>query len=252
MTDTATRSPSTAPSAPPRGRRSELVCAWCGIVGLVVSLVGFSLARFFPVPPKANDTSAEVVHFYLAHLTTFRIGAMLAGLGVCFIGPVLALITLQMWRMARGTTPVLAILQAITGAVTWLLLLVPMVIFEVAAFHPEANPDTTRALHDLAWLLFLTPVGPFSGQALIIAAGIFSDDRPDPVLPRWLAYLNIWVAISFVPALMAYFFKNGPFAWHGIFVFYFGVAFYGMWLAAMSLELVKSVNRYYFMETTCR
>jgi hypothetical protein len=248
MTDAATltgaQTHSAAPVSP-RGRTTELICAWCGVVGLVVALAGFTLARFLPLPPRAHDTSAQVVHYYTHHLTSIRVGLMLAGLGVCLIGPVLALITLQMWRMAQGTSPVLAILQAITGAVTWLLLVVPMIVLEVAAFRPERNPDTTQALHDLGWLLFLTPVGPFSLQGVIIAAGILSADRRDRLLPRWLGYLNIWVAASFVPALMAYFFKTGPFAWHGIFVFWFGVVFYGLWLLAMSLELRTSVVRHY-------
>jgi hypothetical protein len=247
MTDAATVpdvSTATAPTRP-RGRITELACAWCGIAGLVVALAGFTLARFLPVPPKANQTPAQVVHYYTQHLTSIRVGLMLASLGVCLIAPVLALITLQLWRMARGSTPVLAILQAIIGAVTFALLVIPMVVLEVAAFHPERNPDTTQALHDLGWLLFLTPVGPFSLQGVVIAWGIFSDDRPDPLLPRWVGYLNVWVAISFVPALMAYFVKTGPFAWHGIFVFWFGVVFYGTWLLVMSLALLPGVNRHY-------
>jgi hypothetical protein len=249
MTHAATRieSRTTYPVAPgrARGRTIELVCAWCGLAGLVVSLAGFTLARFLPVPPKANDSAAEVVRYYTQHLTSIRLGLMIASLGVCLIAPVLALITLQMWRASPGSSPVLAILQAITGAVTWLLLVVPMIILEAAAFRPERSPDTTQALHDLGWLLFLTPVGPFSLQGAIIAAGVLSDDHPDPLLPRWLGYLNLWVAISFVPALVAYFLKSGPFAWHGIFVFYFGTVFYGLWVLVTSLQMRRSVLRHY-------
>jgi hypothetical protein len=227
------------------GRLAELGCAWSGLVGLAVALAGFVLARFLPLPPKANDTPTEVVHYYVQHLTSIRVGLMLASLGVCLVGPLLALITLQMWRIARGGSPVLAILAAITGAVTWVMLLVPMIVLEVAAFRPGRNPETTQALHDLGWILFLTPVGPFALQGLVIAAAILTDDREEPLLPRWLGYLNIWVALSFVPALLAYFFKSGPFAWHGVFVFYFGVVFYGLWMLIMSVQLRASVLRWH-------
>lgn len=244
----------TAPGAPTddaagragtKGRAVELTCAWAGIVGLVVALVGMVLARILPIPPGPDLSVEEVVDYYTDDLGSVRAGLLLVSVAVCVIGPLVALVTVHILRMHLGRSPVLPILQAVTGAVTWVMLMVPMIILNVAAFRPERDPDTTQALHDLGWILFITPVGPFLLQNLVIAAAVLTDGRPTPVLPRWVGYFNIWVGLLFLPALAAYFFKDGLFAWDGLLVFYLAVFVYGTWMAVMSFVLRQSVLREY-------
>jgi hypothetical protein len=54
-------------------------------------------------------------------------------------------------------------------------------------------------------------------QNFAIGTAILSDRSN--ILPRWVGYMNFWVALSFVPDVLAYFFKAGPFSWRGLFVF---------------------------------
>jgi hypothetical protein len=228
-----------------RARAVELVCAWAGIVGLVGALAGMLLARMLPIAPAPTDSAAEVVDYYTSNLHSIRLGLAILSVAVCSIGPLIALTTVKMLRMGLGGSPILPILQAVTGAVTYVMLMVPMIVLNVAAFRPGRDPEITQALHDLGWLLFLTPVAPFVIQNLAIAAAILSDDRPIPVLPRWLGYFNIWVGLLFLPALGAYFLKDGPLAWNGVLVFYLATVVYGAWMVAMALELRKSVLRHH-------
>lgn len=167
---------------------------------------------------------------------------MLASVGVSLIGPLVALITIQMLRMERDRPPTLAILQAVSGSVTWVMLMVPMIILNVAAFRPDRSPELTQLLTDLAWLLFLTPVAPFLIQNFAIGAAVLGDHSAAPVFPRWVGYANFWTGLLFVPALLAFFFKSGPFAWHGIFVFYLGTVVYGTWVLVMSTVLLRAVR----------
>src|SRR4051794_14776875 len=228
-----------------RARAVELVCAWAGIVGLTGAMVGMLLARMLPVPPAPSDSAAEVADYYASHLHSIRLGLAVLSVSMCLIGPLIALVTVKMLRMGLGGSPILPILQAITGVVTWVMLMVPMIILNVAAFRPGRDLDTTQALNDLGWILFLTPVGPFVIQNLVIAAAVLLDDRPVPVLPRWVGYFNIWVGLLFLPALGAYFFKDGLLAWDGMLVFYLATVVYGAWMVVMAWELRKSVLRHH-------
>ena len=43
------------------------------------------------------------------------------------------------------------------------------------------------------------------------------------------------MAIAFIPDVLAYFFKTGPFAWNGVFVFWLALTAYCAFLVAMSV-----------------
>jgi hypothetical protein len=70
---------------------------------------------------------------------------------------------------------------------------------------------------------------------------VLGDRGETPVLPRWAGYLNFWVGLLFCPAALAYFFKSGPLAWHGVFVFWLGTVAYGVWALAMWYVLRRAV-----------
>ena len=96
-------------------------------------------------------------------------------------------------------------------------------------------------LNDISWLLFLTPIGPFIIQNLVIATAILADRKG--ILPRWVGYLNFWVALSFVPDPLAFFFHSGPFAWRGIFIFWLAFVAYAVFLIVMGLVLRQAVKQ---------
>lgn len=220
--------------------RIQVLAALCGPGAIVVALIGWLIAGVLPIPPAADDTPAEIVAFYGDNPTAVRVGLMLAVLGLSGIGALVAVIGTQMIRM-EGRTPVLAFLQLVSGAVTWVMLIVPLVIMNVAAFRPDRSPELTVTLNDLAWILFIPPVGPFLAQNVAIAVAILTDRGARPVLPRWVGYLNLWVGFLFLPGMLAYFFKAGPFAWQGIFSFWLALAAYATWAVVMGVTVRRSV-----------
>jgi hypothetical protein len=62
------------------------------------------------------------------------------------------------------------------------------------------------------------------------------------VFPRWIGYANLWIGFLFLPAGLAYFFKSGPFAWHGVFVFWFGLTLYSIWAFLMWWAVRRAVH----------
>jgi hypothetical protein len=116
-------------------------------------------------------------------------------------------------------------------------------LFIVAAFRPERAAEITYTLNDAAWIVTVIPFSPALMQNLIIATAILIDRRPDPVFPRWLAYFNIWVAIGFLPGGLLPFFKSGPLAWNGLFVFWLAGSVFVAWFAVMTFMLLRAIRR---------
>lgn len=220
----------------PSWYRTQELCALAGPAAIVVALVGWLVAGVLPFPPAADDSTAEIVAFYGENPTAVRAGLALAVLGLSGIGALVAVISLRMVQMP-GQSPVMAFLQLVSGAVTWVMLIVPLVIMNVASFRPDRSPELTVTLNDLAWILFIPPVGPFLTQNVAIAVAVLSDRSPDPVLPRWVGFANLWVGFLFLPGLLAYFFKSGPFAWQGIFSFWLALAAYASWAFIMGFTV---------------
>ncbi len=214
-------------------RGTQLVCAWCGPATVIVAFIGWLISGVLPFPLGSSSTTAEVVSFYSggARVTA---GLVIAGLGVCLVIPLIALIGYRMLRMDRKN-PLLALIQLVAGAGTAVLLLLPMLIMTVITFRPDRNPEITVTLNDITWLLFLTPIAPFIIQNIVIGVAILRDDNR--TVPRWVGYLNFWIAASFLPDPLAFFFHSGPFSWRGIFVFWLALTTYAIFLIAMGLVL---------------
>jgi hypothetical protein len=141
----------------------------------------------------------------------------------------------------EGRHPILTFIQLTTGAATAVLLLLPMLLMAVIAFRPDRNPELTVTLNDIAWLVFITPIAPFMIQNVAIGSAILGD--PAQTLPRWVGYMNFWVAASFLPDVLAFFFHSGPFSWRGIFVFWLALTTYSVFLIGMGLVLRAAVLR---------
>src|SRR6516225_4260754 len=112
--------------------------AWSGIGVIVLTAAGFVLARLLPVPPGADLSAQQVADFYSAHPTATRLGFLVASVGLCFLGPMVALITTQMLRI-DGAPASLAQLQQIGGIGVIVVVVVPTIMMNAAAFRPDRD-----------------------------------------------------------------------------------------------------------------
>lgn len=208
------------------------VAALGGPLALVVTLAGWLLAGMLPLPIGPSASTGEVVSFYTDEPNRVMAGFVIASLGVVLAAPMFALVSVHLLRM-EGRVPVLAFTQLLVGAVTVLINLFPQMIFAIAGFRTDRSPDSIVLLNDLAWLLLFTGIMPFIVQNVAIGVAVLKDTTG--VFPRWLGFLNLWVAFAFVPDVLAYFFKTGPFAWNGLLVFWLALTAYGIFLVAMSV-----------------
>lgn len=205
--------------------------AWTGPLALVVTLVGWLLAGMLPIPMGPGEPTDEIVTFFVDDVNRVRAGFVISSIGVVLMLPMLALISVHLYRMDRAV-PLLAFLQLITAAATMVINMFPQLIFAIAAFRTDRAPGDIVLLNDMAWLMLFTGIAPFIVQNLAIGVAILRDRTN--TFPRWVAWLNFFVAFSFLPDVLAYFFKTGPFAWNGIFVFWLALTTYSLFLVVMS------------------
>jgi len=134
--------------------------------------------------------------------------------------------------------------QMVSCALLSLEFITPIGVWMAVSFrYDDRAPDVTRALHDVGWILFMTVIWSLWVQLIAIAAAILIDRRSEPVLPRWLGYLNLWVAMLIIPAGLVLFFKHGPFAWNGVVGLYIPLAAFVIWMISMTITIHQNLSR---------
>ena len=192
--------------------------AWAGPVFIAVVLLALVLLGFLPpVPPAFGPV--EVAAHYLDHRMGMLIGGTLLLQFAVVMFVWVASISAQMRRIRAEHAAFAADLQMLFGLVGNLLFLLAAMAWLVGAFRADRSPELVLLMNDVGWLILLTPVFQFALQGLVIGSAILSDQRSIPLFPRWSAYLNFWVGLLLLPGAAAPFFKTGPFAWSGLFVF---------------------------------
>jgi hypothetical protein len=219
--------------------RSQIACAWSGLGLIVFILAGFLLLTGFVPPIHASDSAQQVADFYAEHPDRIRAGLIIGFLAWTPWAALTAVIAVQLARM-QPQRPVLAMLQLVTGTAGVVFLWTSTIVLIVTTFRPDRSPEITQTLNDLGWIMLFITVPAFSTQALTIGLATLRRDPPVQVYPRWFGYLNIWVALLFVPALLIPFFKTGPVSWQGVLVYWLAFAVFFVWIIAMFVAIRRA------------
>lgn len=213
---------------------------WSGLIAITLFVLGFMLSGFIP-PPSPSLTVEAVAAHYRDHATGIRAGMTIMMISGMFVPPLVAVISMQMRRIPEAH-PLLVYAQLSAGTLGSVFFIIAPIIFLAIAYRPERDPELTFMMHDFAWIMAVIPWSPAFMQNIVIAVAIFLDKRAKPVFPRWLGYVNVWVAVGFLPGGLLPFFKSGPFAWSGIFVFWLAGSVFILWFLLMIWMLFRAVD----------
>jgi hypothetical protein len=219
---------------------SRLIGVWSAAAFFVLWAVGYgAFAQWIP-PTAPSLTAVEVAQLFHERSVPIRVGMVFMSLGSVFYLPWTVTLSSLIKEIERKSV-FWAATQLAAGVVSMLTFLLPSFVWATAAFRPERNPEITQALSDLGWLLFITPIAPFMMQYIILGVAILCDKRPRPAFPRWAAYLQFWISLSFVPAVIAFFAKSGPFAWNGLLVWWIPLTTFTGWFVLMIILARRAV-----------
>ena len=220
--------------------RSQRLCAWSGAVTIILFFSSLVTAKWLPVP-SPSLTQAQVAAMYLENATAIRIGMVQFMICTMFMCPLIGVISLQLRRIEK-VNPLWTYTQISAGTILALMVIIPAVLFLANAYRPDKPPELTYMMNDVCWMFAIMPWPPGFMQCFAIGMAILDDKSAKPIFPRWLAYLNFWVALSFLPGTFIPFVKSGPFAWNGLLSFWLGATTFGIWFIVMVWALLRAIN----------
>jgi hypothetical protein len=215
-------------------------CAFSGIICPLLFFGGLLLCGFLP-PLRPGASAIEIATHYQQHATGIRFGTALILLASMFYIAYSGAIYGQIRRIP-GSGHTAAGVNLAGGAVAAVTFMIPAMLWAVTAFRPDRSPEATQMLNDVAWFIVVMPWAPFMAQNFAFAFATLSDSRQRPLFPRWLGYLNIWATLVYTPAIVLQFFKSGPFAWDGVFVFWLPAVVFGIQFVSNTVLLLKAVT----------
>ena len=220
----------------------ELILWWTLPVLLVIWLAAFLMFPGFRPPMAPTMPADEVAAFYRDHTAGVQYSMILFNWFGAGLIPVLMLIAMQIRRM-NHSTPILryCVISCAAGAPT--MFLVGDLFWIIAAFRTDRAPELTQLLNDLAWITFTAGVPFLIAQSLFLALAIFFDDQPQPVFGRGVAYVNLGLAVAWMPATFAALAHDGPLAWNGLLSFWVKNLAIMAWIVVMGVVLGQAIRR---------
>jgi len=222
--------------------RTRMLCVWSGVAFFL--LWGAGLILIGGIPPMAPSLDAPTVaELYQTNQLQILLGVAIMTATAALYLPWTVLLSEIISKIEGPNSRILSWTQLVAGVMSQMTYFLPPYFWGAAAYRPLRDPEITQALVDAGWLIFITGIGPFILQYAALAIAIFSDKRETPAFPRWIGFLQIWLSISFVPAIMPFFLKKGPFAWNGIFCWWIPLTIFVVWFVAMIVLARKAVLR---------
>jgi hypothetical protein len=223
-------------------KKLQKICAYCGIPAMAVFFIGMAIMTFIPPlsPALSPDQVAEV---YRTYTTQIRAGGVMVATSAMPAILFFAAVSMQLRALEGTGRPVLAYAQMIAGAANIQFFIMPGLLWCIAAFRPERNPEILSALNDIAWIVAILPWPITMVQMIICGLAILEHSERNPIFPRWVGFFNLWGAVTFLPGALLPFFKTGPFAWNGLLSFWVPGTIFGLWYIIMQITIVKAINR---------
>jgi hypothetical protein len=222
--------------------KTQLISLWSvPVFGLILLIAFVAFPGFFP-PMSPEMTADQVAAFYRDHTAMVWFSMITFNICGIMLLPMFMVIVVQMKRM--GTQSHVFAYCYLTAAVSGATLFALSDIFYlVAAFRPDRSPELVQLLNDMAWMIFIAPVGAFVAMNLLLAAAIYFDSGPNPVFPRWVGHYAVATALAMAPAVGAAIFKTGPLAWNGVVSFWVRNGAFALFVVVMFFVLRAVLQR---------
>jgi hypothetical protein len=223
-------------------KQIQLMCVWSAPLFMVLYAIAFIGFSGFIPPPSPSWSAGQIAQLFDQHRMAIRFGQVLGLFATTLLFPFFAVISVQIARIEKRM-PVLAVIQF--GAATLLIVFFQLcsMLWVTASFRSELDPSTIRMLNDFSWLIFVMVAPGYVFQMLCIAIAAFRDKSAHPVWPRWAGYVCLWNALGGMGGALAVFFKDGPFAWNGLFGIYIPFGAFLVWLVMMTYLMHTGIKR---------
>ena len=228
-----------------KNKSLEMIGAWSGVAYLLVFGLGWLiLAQFFPPISPAADPN-EVAGIFQERRIPLMLASVFMMVSTLFLFPCSALLILITHKIEQRVG-MLTLMMALTTITFLVLNFYAPLSWSAAAFRAERAPELIQLMSDIGFLQFMGGIPMFILMWFLAAYGILVvSPRENPIIPRWFGYLCLWTAILYIPELLIYFFKGGPFAWDGLVGFWIPAILFIVFFLATPFVLVPAVKRHF-------
>lgn len=221
--------------------RSIVMTAWSGQLAMTFMFGAMFLGwDILPPPSPAMPLEQWAAHFS-GNPTGVFVGAMSMMLGaslfMVFFGGLFACL-----KRIEGQTSPLTYSMIMIVPFGFFPLFLMLVFLVECAFRPNVSPEIIGMLADIGMFMLVIPGLVGLVQYCITGLVILLDERDEPIMPRWVGYVCIWVGIISLPGVLIPFFKTGIFAWNGIFAFWVPAILFGVMLTVLTWAMIRAAK----------
>lgn len=222
--------------------KAQWISLWATAFFVAVMLIAFfSFPGFFP--PMSPQMSAEqVAAFYADNTAMIRFSMITFNLCAIMLLPLFMVIAVQMKQM-KLPSHVLSYSYIGSTSIGATMFAIADILWLVAAFRAERDPQLIQLLNDMAWLVFTAPVGMFVVMSLVLALAVYLDAGDRPLYPRWVAPFCLLTAAAMTPSIFAVVYQTGPLAWDGAISFYLRIGAFCLNVAVLFVVAASALRR---------
>ncbi|RMJ06791.1 hypothetical protein CDV36_013610 [Fusarium kuroshium] len=212
-----------------------------GLICGTLFFIAFLASDFLPLlsPTWSPERTAE---HYRKHQTGIHASSAIMMFAGTFFLPYTISISDQMRRIPNIPW-ILPQLQIASGIAGTFGVFMPGMHLGVAGLRPDRSPELTELANDTFWMYAIMPFQTFILQSWAWSYVIIIDNRPNPMYPKILAVINLFVPACFMFSVAVHGTLSGPFAWNGALGFWFPLVTFGIQFIADSYFVLRAIRR---------
>lgn len=223
-------------------RNALLFSIWMGPLASALIFIAFwPLMHVFP-PPSPLTSMHDFAQMFRDNRSGFLIGGVAEMCASALIFPFGGAIAVFMRRI-EGSSPLWTYTMLMVFCMGYATVFFGGLMFTIAAYRPELPDEILYLMASGSFILMVCPAITGFVQYGVTGLCILQDKSANPILPRWLGYLNLWVALLSLPGQTVGMFLKGPFAWNGVMAFWIPAVVFGFWINGMMFAMLKNSKR---------
>ena len=211
---------------------SDKAVAIFGGIAAVVYLVAFALTPAHA--PNSGSAGVRVVHCATIHRSQLLASDLCFALALALL-MIFAAGLYRVIRRGEGEHGWLAIASLASVVAAAGIFGAGTALFMVVAYRPATDPAVARAFWDAGWLAYNSSGFAFGAWIAVVTAAALRR----PVLPRWIGWIGIPVALISLVGPLAVNTGTGAFSPQGWFALVVGLTF-AAWVLALSAAAWRS------------
>jgi hypothetical protein len=215
--------------------RIRMCGIWSWIPCIIIFAIAFGLVAGL-IPPTGENWSAErIAEFYADNRNAIRAGLIASMFATALMLPFYGMVSENIRRI-EGPGSLLAPVQFGGAVILVAFFQIICLLWLLASFRSDTDPQIVRAATDYGWLVWTILIPTLSLQWICMAIAAFIDPSDNPVWPRWMGYVFIWVSLTNAGGICAVYLKTGPFSWNGL---------VGWWMPTVSYAIVMTMAMWF-------